>query len=448
MSRLFGFSPLWRLITIGALILLLLIPLLFVRSLVTERSTRYHEAVAEITGKWGEDQSLAGPMIAIPYTALSGRTEKGNPLHEERTAYFLPDDLVIAGTLEAETRRRSIYEAVLYSVDLDVHGSFRLPSREQFESATTAVHWNRAYLIVGVSDTRGIKDDITLEWQGRKTSFLPGTNGSSLYATGLHSPVAIAAAGDAKKGHAPFAFRLRLLGSSSLRFLPAGKSTHVTMDSSWQNPGFTGAMLPSKREINERGFHAEWNVSYYGRSYGQAIMDPGSSEKTALSSSEFGFELVQMVDHYQKTERATKYGILFLLLTFTAFFLFEIFTGLRIHPIQYLMVGSAMVLFYLLFLSLSEHTGFLVAYVASAAATTGMISGYSAVVLQGHRRAATLAAFLSVLYGYLYVVMSSEDSALLLGSIALFALLSGTMFLTRKIDWYTVGRPGSEQPPA
>ncbi len=434
-----GFSPMWKIFSIGVLILILLIPLMMVRSLIDERSIRYDEAVAEISSRWGNEQSFSGPMIVVPYTEVVSR-DKNGPVYAYRSAYFLPEDLKIDGALEAEKRKISIYEAVLYSVNLKVQGVFRLPTEASLRAASggeiTKIHWDRAFAVIGISDTRGIKQDLAFEWDGARRSFLPGTNRSQLFATGLHSAIHL----DGKGGTAPFKFNLQLLGSRSLSFTPIGKSTNVKLEGGWGDPGFTGALLPEPRTITDNHFTAEWNASYYGRSYGQILIDPEADASGAISASSFGFQLIQTVDHYQKSERAAKYGILFLLLTFTAFFLFEIYTGLRLHPLQYLMVGSAMVVFYLLFVSLSEHVVFVFAYLIAALATTGLISAYAAVILRSRKRAGILAGLLAALYSYLYVVMTSEDSALLLGSIALFGFLSLVMYLTRKIDWYAMGK--------
>jgi len=245
-----------------------------------------------------------------------------------------------------------------------------------------------------------------------------------------------------------FAFNLGLSGSQRLQFIPTGKQTTVVLRSKWPSPSFSGAFLPQARRVDKEGFEARWQVSWFGRGYPQQWTTPPESEKrtamkAVLEGSAFGVDLFLPVDAYQKTERSTKYGVLFLLLTFLTFFLYEVFSGLSLHPMQYLLVGSALCLFYLLLLSISEHAPFGISYLVASAATVLLIGGYSAAVLRGRLRALLMTLVLGVLYVYLYVLLQLEDYALLLGAAGLFVILALVMYLTRRIDWGGVRREKS-----
>jgi inner membrane protein len=279
---------------------------------------------------------------------------------------------------------------------------------------------------------------VVARWGDETLTFEPGPGSVALCASGIHARV-LGLDAVAEGASVPFSFDLDLNGWRELLFAPLGKETRISLSSTWPSPSFTGKFLPDSREVRPNGFTAEWNISYLTRPFPQEWKD---NEVTAdlLGQWMGGVTLFQPVDSYAKTSRTTKYGILFLVMTFAVYFLFEILGRLRIHPFQYLLVGFAICLFYLLLLSLSEHFGFGRSYLLASAGTVGLITAYSGCVLGNFGRAAAIGAGLSVLYGYLYVLLQLEDYALLLGSVGLFALLAAAMALTRRVDWYAVGR--------
>lgn len=436
-KRKFRDSVLFKMLVIGLLILALGIPLMMVRGQILERKQRRDAVVSEVSSTWGNAQTLGGPVLTVPYQVHS-MDSKGKVVNTSSyLAYFLPETLKVDGRLVPELRRRGIFEVAVYRADLRVSGTFQQPSFAEWEIPSKDVLWDKAWLSIGVPDMRGIRRNVRLVWGGRALQFSPGGGVTGLWSTGLRVPVS----GLAQERRAyPFAFDLALRGSQQLRFLPFGKQSAVTLKSSWPDPSFSGGFLPESRSVTSRGFEAAWSVPYFGRSYPQQWREAERAElvpENAIEESAFGVELYQPVDVYQKTERSVKYGMLFLVLTFLAFFLFEAFSPVLLHPMHYLLVGSALCLFYVLLLSISEHITFGVAYGIASAGILVLISGYSLAILRGKRRALAMSGMLVILYGYLYVLLQAEDYALLLGSIGLFVILALVMFLTRKVDWYS-----------
>ncbi len=430
-------SPILRAAVIGILIVVLLIPLIAVGTLVGEREGRRTTVEMEVAEKWGGPQSLVGPILSVPYRYRSHGPNREILTHVGQ-ARFLPSRLAIEGEVRPEVRYRGIYEVTLYEVALKWSGEFESPDLGAFKIPPEDVLWDEAVLMVGIPDLRGIKSAIVARWGEESLTFEPGTGGVGICASGIHARVR-GLSGDASDAPIPFSFELRLNGSRELRFSPLGKETRLSLSSSWPSPSFTGQFLPDTREVTPQGFSAAWNISYLTRPFPQEWRDHEVSAEL-LSQWTAGVSLFQPVDSYQKTSRTTKYGILFLFMTFAVYFLFEILGRLRIHPFQYLLVGFALCLFYLLLLSLSEHVGFGRSYLLASAGTVGLIAGYSGSVLKSVSRAAAIGVGLSGLYFYLYVLLQLEDYALLLGSLGLFALLAAAMALTRRVDWYAVGR--------
>lgn len=423
----------------GFLAVVLLVPLQMVSNLVSEREGRRDEAVKEVSSRWGSPQKISGPVLVVPYRYTYTDRVDGKSVVRTVTenAYFLPETVSIRGGLVPEKRSRGLYEVVLYSLkELAVSGEFARPDFARLDIQGEQILWEQAFIAVGIPDTRGIQEGITMKWKGRELRFLPGVRNIGLFPSGIHVP--LAGLRDADPGRYAYSFTISLRGSSSLSFFPAGKETSVELDSSWPHPSFTGAYLPSQRRVGDDGFRARWKVSHFGRNFGQEFVQRQMPSQDELEKSSFGVRLFLPVDFYQKCERAVKYGFLFISLTFLTFFLFELFNRLSIHPLQYLMVGFAMCLFYLLFLALSEHIGFLPSYGISSLAVMGLITGYSAKVLGTHRRAGVMFGLLFGLYGVLYVLLENEDYALIMGAVILFAILAAVMYLTRNVDWYRI----------
>ncbi len=456
-GRRWGDHTLVKLSMLALLVLLLLIPVARVTGLVRERMSRQQEVAWEIAATWGGAQALLGPIVAVPYTVTEERVtveESGRRTAEstvqrtetftrDRVLYALPSEVEWQARIEPEIRSRGLFEVVVYEARLAVAGAFARPAL--VDSAHTRVHWERAVLFLGVPDVRGLQRRARLAWGGREFDFLPGTGGGvELLPTGVHAPLPAEWGAAAPGERVPFSFELALRGSGDLSFLPAGEETRVEMSSPWPSPGFGGAFLPGEREIGPDGFTASWSVPYFGRSYGQSWSD-AAVDHGQLAGSAFGVSLVLPADAYQQTERAVKYAVLFILLTFGTFFLLELLSPERLHAMHYLLVGFALCVFYVLLLAVGEHLGFTAAYALAAAATAGLIAGYSRSILAGRGRAAVVLGALAALYGFLYVLLRLEDYALLLGAVGLFVALAVLMVLTRHLDWRSLTfrpRPG------
>jgi inner membrane protein len=424
------YSVTGKLFFVGFLILLLLIPLLMVSNLVREREYRQNSVIEEIGESWGRQQTLAGPMLALPYR-IFWQDDKGVTREKINLAWFLPDTLHIDARLEPETRRRGIFSAVVYRLLLEVSGEFAPPDVSQWKIPAADILWEEAMLSIALSDTRGIRGEPRLQWGAHSLEFLAGAGAGAYYQNGVH--VRLPAPLDS--AHA-FQLSLEVNGNGRVQFVPVGKNTEVQLRSSWPDPSFSGEFLPLSRTVSATGFDAHWQISYLARNYPQQWR--GDAFDDQLRQSAFGARLLIPVDFYQKSERAVKYGALFLLLTFLAFFLFEIFNNLRIHTLQYLLVGAALVIFFLLLLSLSEYLAFTFAYILAALAVIVLIGAYAAKILASRQRAWVLSLVLALLYAYLYVLLHLQDYALLLGSLGLFAILAAVMYLTRDVDWYAV----------
>jgi inner membrane protein len=429
-SRLFD-SVIVRWIGTALLVLLLQIPIGLIASTIDERRTTRAGAFEEVTRTWGGSQELLGPILTVPYLE---RWVDADHTTRTRTVkrHFLPKKLSVKGRADAEVRRRGIFDVPLYVAQLQIEGSFAIPGADQFDALPEDILWERANLSFGISDPKAIRACSHLTVAGRQLAFEPG--GDQLVSGGLH--VALAATG--KPGTlVPFAFELSLGGSGRLAVVPAGDETQVALASAWPDPSFDGAWLPVERSVTPAGFQATWRVLHLARNFPSSWVG-GQVDRARLSASAFGVSLLAPVDTYRTNERAVKYQLLFLGLTFLGFALFELLSRLKVHPIQYLLVGLALCLFYLLLLSLSEHIGFARAYAAAAAAIVALVTLYVRSVLSKGARALAAGGLLAGLYAFLFVLLQIQDYALLVGSVGLFCALAAVMWFTRKIDWYQV----------
>ena len=420
-----------KLLVVGVLIVVCLVPSLFVFILLSERTDRQEEAKKDITDKWGSNQLIIGPILSLPYHK-SSVDPQGFTHESSGVINTLPKKLNHNASIEPEIRSRGIFEAVVYNTSIEGDGVFEMPDLSYTSVRLNEIQWDKAYISMGITDTRGITQQINLKWNNADIAFEPGSKNPIAGASGVHAFVPL----DTAKKTFDFTYTFDIRGSEKLEFLPLGGETKVDIKSNWSSPSFTGAYLPNERDVTD-GFSASWSVSSFGRSYPQQWTDSEVNEQMLLDSS-FGVSLIQGVDFYTKINRTIKYAVMFIAITFLAFFLFEVLSKIRIHPFQYLLVGFALALFYLLLLSLSERFGFLPAYVISTIATIGLITSYSAKVLKANKKAFIVSGLLFLLYSYLYIIVQLEDLALLYGSILLFVLLALTMYLTRNIDWYQV----------
>ncbi|MDR1283715.1 MAG: cell envelope integrity protein CreD [Opitutaceae bacterium] len=485
-------SLFFRILGAGLVGLLLLIPLTMVRSTLNERRARHHEAVGEIMDTWGRSQKIAGPVLVIPYSWKTDGEEvhfvngKRQTASVEKTAHgeawFLPETLAIEGQLDPSLRKRSIYTAAVYSTHLRVSGRFAVPDFGFVREREVTPHPEKARLCFMISDLRGARENLVVKWGGRDatntintgdtggtdtaTTPASGNGGESNTAgdttggnsaanaiplqpgpgikgmtSGVHASLA---APSAATGPQTFSLDLRLNGSGRIDFVPLGRQTQVKLASAWPDPGFSGAWLPMTREVGSGGFSAEWQVSWYGRNFPETGLLSGARDQPdslpgGLSGglpdwddSAFGVDLLQPLNAYRVTERAIKYGVLFITLVFTTFFIFEAVSGVRLSALNYLLVGTALCLFYLGTLALAEFVAFGAAYGLSAAASTLLIACYSRRILDSGCRAWIVGGLLGGVYGYLYFVLRMEDFSLLAGTAALFVVLAAVMYVTRK----------------
>jgi inner membrane protein len=441
-----GASVLIKLLGIGGLILILLIPLAMISSVLHERLARRNEAVEEITASWGKTQQLIGPVLGIPYqyripTFADMPGPDGRVIRHQTeqtataTAYFLPETLNVSGDVQTQKLHRGIYEAAVFRARLDMSGRFLAPDFASLKIAAADVLWNEAFVTIAVTDLRGTREGLVLDWAGNKRPLQPGSQVPG-FTTGVTANVG---SDQPMSGSVDFTITLDVNGSGGIYVAPFGVQNHVTLKSNWPDPAFRGAFLPADSSVRGDGFDAKWQVSYYGRDYPQQWTTRAGNERfttAAVNASLFGAEFLSILDAYRYVERSIKYGVLFLVLVFTTFFLFEITAHQKVHPFQYLMVGAALCLFYLAVLSISEFLGFGVAYLMAALAATALITWYCAHFLGGGARTLMVGAGLAGVYTFLYITLRQQDYALLLGSIALFVVLALVMFVTRKIDWY------------
>jgi inner membrane protein len=430
-------SQMLRLFSMGLLALLLQIPIAMIGGLVSERQERRQAAVTEVSSKWGNVQFIIGPALLVPYayrwTETSANGQQSTRT-ETRNAIFLPQQLRVRGSINSELRYRGIYSVPVYKLDLTLEGEFIRPNFSELGIEPASVAWERAQLSIGISDARVLQQETAVTWNGQPVSFVPGTGAFTDGGTGIHAVVGLA---DGVQ-RVQFSFPLSLNGSLGVYVTPFAQNTTVELQSNYGHPSFQGNWLPVERSVSDAAFKAKWSIPFLGRNYPQAWKAEVGMRKE-IDGSRFGVELVNPVDHYRMADRSVKYAGLFIILTFATLWLIEVLAGVRVHPIQYLMLGGALCLFYLLELSLSEHLGFPLAYTMASLAVVAMVAGYSVVVLHHVRRALVVVAAVSLLYAYLYILLLNEDYALLIGAVGLFLILAAVMYATRRVDWYALG---------
>ncbi|HTO03924.1 MAG TPA: cell envelope integrity protein CreD [Opitutus sp.] len=430
---------------IGALIVGLHVPLELSRGVLKERQGYQAEATDAIAAVWGRQQVVTGPVLIVPYVyktqAIRPKVVNGKVAQVEETvlspatAYFLPEALAVDGDVIPEVRRRGIYETVVFSTKLNMTGYFQ-PDFVVAGIEAERIDWGKARLGLGMSDLHGVRSVALLKLSDADESSFEANDGVP-EAFPLSAELAKVGAGIRRD----FALEISLQGSERLEIVPVGKVTTAQLQSAWPDPSFIGASLPMRREIGAAGFDAEWQTSHFSRGFPQSWSDRVTEIGGMLSkmkASSFGVKFAQPVESYSMVERSLKYAVLFFVLIFTVFFLFETTAGLRIHPFQYALVGAALCLFFIAFLALSEFWPTGRAYGAAAAACTGMIALYAWSFLKTGWRTLIIGSGLAATYGYLYFVLKSQDYALLAGTAALFAVLALLMYFTRRINWFAL----------
>ncbi|MCU0679409.1 MAG: cell envelope integrity protein CreD [Planctomycetes bacterium] len=454
----FKFSLSWKLFVVGFMIAILMIPTGLIAILVNERSNRQEAAFQEVSEKWGYEQIITGPVLSVPYKVVSESIVNGQKKIEETVhyAYFLPDTLHIAGTVSPETRQRGIYEVAVYNTALTITGEFSAPDFSPWEIAPEMVQNDKAAISLGIPDMRGIKENINLLWDKKPYSLAPGLPANEVLGSGASAKVAVEKNNKTKKYE--YSLNLALNGSRNLSFSPLGKTTSVQLSSAWPSPSFQGAFLPVNYTLGDDGFKAEWKVLELNRNFPQSwlgslnnyagsgpvapVYDEGvkpASITGGFYSGNFGVTLLVPADEYQQTTRTLKYAVLALALTFLVLFFYEAIKRQPVHPLQYILIGLALALFYVLVLAISEHLGFDWAYAIATAATVGLIALYSKSVFGAWKPAGVESLILLFIYGFIYVILQLEDYSLLVGAIGLFVILATVMYVSRRIDWYALG---------
>lgn len=432
-----------KVLGVGLLALLMTIPLLQVRELVRERQHLRQQAVTQIAQGWGGPQVLGGPVLVVPTLRQVVPAGQTVPQRQPGSETMLPDALKMDVVMAVQTRRYGIYSAPVFVATVKLEGRFRAQDLVQARHASSAP-WQggKAELRLPIDDLRGLQEVSELRINGQPARFESSAERFGPWSN-VVVPIDLDALGEQS---IDVGITLKLAGIDALQLLPLARSTDVTMRAPWSDPGFVGAALPLEHRIDPQGFSAHWHLLDLNRSYGQHWSD-AEDMKSALRASTFGVQLYQPVDVYQRNVRAGKYGLLFIAMTFVVFFLFEVLKRLRVHPVQYLLVGAALATFYVVLLALSEQIGFGPAYTLAAAAVVVLVGGYATAVVRARRAGLLLGGVLGLIYAMLYGLIAAEQYALLIGSLVLLALVAVLMYLTRRIDWYGYA-PTATDPPA
>lgn len=418
--------------TIGFLVILLLIPMWMIEDLIRERQSTQNEAILEVSNKWSSSQRITGPILSINFTPPVIENGKITGSYN-RYITLLPEELSIDGKLVTETRRRSIYEVNVYQSEIILAGIFTVDELSKKEKNLSYFHLNKVNLNVGISDLRGISEQITLKWNDTTYIFESGINGNEICDSGVSTWVD---ASTLTTGKITFEIKIKLKGSESISFTPVGKTTKVNLVADWNTPSFGGSYLPEKYEVTNTGFTAQWQVLHLNRSYPQ-LFDNTDNHIQQIFNSAFGVNLKVPVEQYQQSMRTAKYAILIIALTFIVIFFVEVMDKKQFHALQYLLVGLALCLFYTLLLSMSEHINFSISYLISALLTIGLISLYVLGSMKSKRPAFIIGGLLSLLYLYVYILIQLETLALLAGSLGLFVILAVLMYFSKKINWFS-----------
>lgn len=408
-----------KVIVAAVLVVVMLFPINMVRVLIEEREDSQKAVQSEISQKMGGIQRVTGPILVLPYLTEANKISY---------SYYLPDSFNVDGDINTEARKRTLYESLVYQSDLHVKGAFSLPDFGKLNIKQEQIQWEDAFFLLGIPYLQGIRNKIVFNLNGKDFDIQPGVISNIVLDSGLtiNAPI------DPSISKFDFSFDLVLSGSEGLYITPVGKESNIHLKSPWEIVSFSGDFLPGEKTIGKEGFEAQWNIFDYNRNYVQ--MWTGNND--LLKQSSLGVEFKYPVDQYQMIMRSVKYAIIFIVLTFVVFFLVELLSRKRIHPVQYLLVSCALVLFYTLLLAISEHLGFGLAYFISAFATVTLITSYSRTMFKNIKQACLMGGFLIILYAYLYMILQLENMSLLFGAVGLFIALAIVMFALRNVDWY------------
>ncbi len=432
MGCLHRFSKTIKVVIIGLLILLLMIPMFMIENLISERGRTQEEAIDEVSEKWSLAQTITGPYLNLQYPVVT--ENNGEKKVSIKDLILFPDELMVNGQLKTEILKRSIYEVNVYQSELTLKGSFSSEELKKSRIDMEQLQFDRAAICLNLTDMRGISEQISITLGDSVYIFEPGMDNRGIANTGVHAIVNLSELKQNKK--LPYEIKIKLKGSQSLNFIPLGKTTRVDLKANWNTPSFTGNYLPNNRNITEKEFSAQWQVLNLNRNYSQVMVDFNTPNIKDIESSSFGVNFKIPVEQYQQSMRSAKYAILIILLTFGAIFFTEIMNKTRIHALQYLLVGLALCLFYSLLLSFSEHVGFNPAYLLSSALTIILVGGYMFGITKKKKPSLIMSGLLAILYIYIFVLIQLETFALLAGSLGLFIILAIVMYFSKKIDWF------------
>lgn len=428
-------------ITFIALILIASVSM--VTNLAQERQNLQSDAVNDISSIWGNAQTITGPVLTIPYYRYEKQVQEDKSvkyLKYRELIHILPENLIINGKVLPQQKHRNIYETVVYNSKLNITGSFNKINLSNLNINKNDILWDKAELTIGISDLRGIENQILLKLNDNETLFNPGSATPQLINSGVKSNFPKIDPENPETYN--FSFDINLKGSRQLYFTPVGKTTEVHLNSPWKNPSFNGAFLPNPTVPDKTGFTADWKVLNLNRNFPQMW---GNNQYNFMDSA-FGVDLLLPVDNYQKIMRSIKYAVLFIVFTFITFFFTEVLKKKFIHPVQYILVGAALVIFYILLLSITEQLNFNYAFFISAGATLLLISAYIRAILKSTPLMLLISGILALLYTFIFVIIQMQDYALLIGSIGLFFILAVIMLLSRKVDWYEINLGKTKEP--
>jgi inner membrane protein len=414
-----------RILLIAAITILLLIPLLMIQSLITDRQQYRFKAVQEISKSWAGAQTIAGPVITVTHKKEK-ENKDGKKYFVTKSFHYLPENLNIEVVVTPEKRYRGIYEVMLYKSKIKMKGNFNL---EKLTNQFSDKNIEQSYISFNISDLRGIQKDAVFKLNGTNYNLISGLK-NKIFKGGFYSDFDL----NTENVLQNFEIELELNGMENLDFIPLGKFTGVNVNSSWSNPSFAGAFLPTTREVTEDGFTAQWRVNHFNRPYPQEW--EGKIYDTFPSA--FGVKLLVPVDEYQKTMRTSKYGLMIIALTFLSFFMIELFSKKVIHPIQYLLVGLALLIFYSILLAISEYILFQYSYLISTLLIIALIGFYIKSIYKSKQIASIITGMLFMFYGFMYVILQLQDYSLLLGTLVLLIILAAIMFFTRNINWFEI----------
>lgn len=418
---------LYKAIVTGILIMVMLIPMIFVSNLVNERALRRAEVEKDVSSKWAAPQTVSGPYLYVPYKKQITGSD-GKPVAFAGYFFILPEQLSITGNIDTEERRRSIYKVLLYKTQVSGTGFFQIQAPKNI--APDEIQWNEIKLCMGISDFKGIEQKIDVNFKKTQFSLLPGLPNSTIDSNGLSVNVPLTATDMGTT--IAFHTNISLRGSGQLHFMPLAGNSQFTLQSKWLSPSFDGNTIPSNRKVDKNGFSANWSFNKANLPFSTLLTDA----KPINASLAFGVSLLQPGDEYAQTDRCSKYAILLIGLSFALFFIMEIMQRKPVHPVQYVLVGFALIIFYTLLLSISEIASFDLAYFVAASATILLITVYVHSHFQQAKTAAYFTLLLSLLYGFIFILLRLEDTALLVGSIGLFIILAIIMYASRRINWY------------